>query len=429
MAIWAGHVLNYEKQSFNSRKSSPLNKLKAGVDVLLTSITKFTHKATLPSVFRILILVALPLAVFSSGSAASLQGKVSEVVDGESIAILSQTHTLKVKLIGVAAPEQNQAYAGMARQHLADLVLNKFVMVHYSALRDGYLVGQVVLGDMDVSAQMLRDGVGWYKQHEGNLSEVERQIYEASQAAARSERRGLWQDESPIAPWDFRKPPIVTPLASTLSLPGQSKSVRRSDRSGLSSEDLMSSGVPTGLMAGSTGARPDVRQLSPDGAQGRWLRYQPADRHFSILVPSDGIEVSYKVLAAQGQLTDVHYVVGLNVSSKTIYLLSWAKGPNSISTDDSALADAVKGFLTEVNRVRERYGEVLVTATPGRSLILAGYQGKEYAMATGSASGVIRVLTKQIGTEREVFLLGRLTTPGTTSSADEFLNSFKISQN
>lgn len=79
-----------------------------------------------------------------------------------------------------------------------------------------------------------------------------------------------------------------------------------------------------------------------------------------------------------------------------------------------------------MNRVRERYGEVLVTATPGRSLRLAGYEGGEYALTTGSASGVIRVLSKQIGDEREVFLLGVLTTPGTVASGDEFLNSFKI---
>lgn len=391
--------------------------------------TKSTHKMNVPDGIRILILLALLLAVCSSGSAASLQGKVADVVDGESIAILSQTHTLKVKLIGVAAPAKDQAYAGVARQHLSDLILNKFVVVRYSALRDGYLVGQVMLGDMDVCAQMIRDGVAWYKPHEGDLSEPERKIYEASQAAARSERRGLWQDQSPLAPWDFRKAqqaPQTTPNPSFVSLARQPSPVTSRNRAGLSSEDLMGGMIQPGSTAGPLGGKPDVRQLSTDGVQGRWLRYQPADRHFSVLAPSDGVEVSYKVLAPQGQLMDVHYVIGVNVSSKTIYLLSWAKGPNGISTDASAAGDAVKGFLTEVNRVRERYGEILVTATPARSLRLAGYEGREYALATGSASGVIRVLSKQIGDEREVFLLGVLTTPGTLASGDEFLNSFKI---
>src|SRR5882762_5089587 len=114
----------------------------------------------LPRVSRLLFLLALPLAVCSSGSASSLQGKVSEVVDGESIAVISQNHPVKVRLVGVAAPEKSQSFASVARQHLADLILNKYVVVRVSSLRDGLLVGQVQLGDMDVCAQMLRDGVG-----------------------------------------------------------------------------------------------------------------------------------------------------------------------------------------------------------------------------------------------------------------------------
>ena len=45
-----------------------------------------------------------------------------DVVDGEDIAVLSQGHLVKVKLIAVAAPDKNQTFAGIARQHLADLI-------------------------------------------------------------------------------------------------------------------------------------------------------------------------------------------------------------------------------------------------------------------------------------------------------------------
>ena len=133
-----------------------------------------------------------------------------DVVDGEDLAVLSQGHLVKIKLVGVASPQVNQSYGAIARQHLADLILNKYVVVRYSSLRDGYIVGQVLLEGMDIGAQMLRDGVGWYnKADEANLSDIERQIYEKSQDAARSERRGLWQDESPVAPWDFGKAPLA----------------------------------------------------------------------------------------------------------------------------------------------------------------------------------------------------------------------------
>ena len=66
-----------------------------------------------------------------------------DVVDGEDITVLSQGHLVKVKLIAVAAPDKNQSFAGIARQHLTGLILNKFVVVRYSALREGYIVGQI----------------------------------------------------------------------------------------------------------------------------------------------------------------------------------------------------------------------------------------------------------------------------------------------
>lgn len=72
------------------------------------------------------------------------------------------------------------------------------------------------------------------------------------------------------------------------------------------------------IQPGAIAGKPDVRPLSPDGAPGRWLKYQPADKHFSILAPSDGVEMTYQVLAPQGKTVELHYVVG--VSGGTIYL-------------------------------------------------------------------------------------------------------------
>lgn len=372
-----------------------------------------------------IFLLALPLAVCSSGSAASLHGKVSDVFDGESIAILSQTHTLKVKLIGVAPPEKTQAYADIARQHLADLILNKFVVVRYSALRDGQLVGQVLLGEMDVCAQMIRDGVAWYKPHEGDLSPLERQIYQASQDAARSERRGLWQDESPLAPWDFRKAQVAkltTPKVTVAAQPRQPAIPRRGTSAGLSSEDLMGGMLVPGSLAG----KPEVRALSSDSSPVHWLKYQPADKHFSVLFPSNGREITYPVLDEQGKTIDLHYLIGKDTSN--FYFVIRASGPNGSATDTSTTDDAIDGLLSGINRATARTSGLVVTATPGRSLKLDGYAGRQYALTAGPISGVVRVFTKQIGEQRDVFLLCVLNAPDAEGSGYEFLNSLKISK-
>lgn len=379
----------------------------------------------LTRVIRILVLLALPLAVCSSGSAAALHGKVSDVFDGESIAILSQTHTLKVKLIGVAAPDKNQTYASVAQQHLADLILNKFVVVKYSAMRDGYLVGQVMLGEMDVCAQMLRDGVAWYKPAEGDLSQPEREMYEASQAAARNERRGLWQEASPLSPWEFRQAQVARltkPTTSVISQPRPQAMTRRGSSAGLSSEDLMGGVLHPGALAG----KPEVTPLSSDGSPGRWLTYQPADRHFSILAPSNGREITYPVLDPQGKTMTMHYLVGSNPSN--FYFLMWGKALNGNDTSASATDEAIDGFLAGINNATARTSGLVVTATAGRTLVLTGYTGREYTLKAGPISGVVRVLTKQTGDERELFLLCAFSGPDSESSGGEFLNSFKISK-
>ena len=97
---------------------------------------------TLVLAFRILLLLALPLTFSSRGSASSLTGKVVAVTDGERITIISQMHPLKVKLVGIAAPDAKQPYADVAKQHLSDLLLDKYVVVRFTALSGVDVVGR-----------------------------------------------------------------------------------------------------------------------------------------------------------------------------------------------------------------------------------------------------------------------------------------------
>jgi endonuclease YncB( thermonuclease family) len=401
---------------------------------LLTNTVKINRNANLPFISRIIFLPALLLAVFSSASAGSLEGKVMDVADGEDITVLSLSHMVKVKLIAVSAPEKSQSFAGVARQHLADLILNKYVVVRYSALRDGYIVGQVLLEKMDVGAQMLRDGVGWYnKSDEALLSQVEREVYQGSQDAARNERRGLWQEDSPVSPWDYRKsqlapaPQPTTPARAakvaaydtSLDRPRQSLPPRRETRAGFSNEDLLGGMVRPGSVAG----KPEIKSLSTNGVAGRWLRFQPADKHFSILAPSDAVEITVPIIDGRGLSTDLHFIVG-GVGSSFYYLL-WTKAANGNSTDASTIDDAIAGMLEGINRATKSAG-ILVTAAPDRPLKLSGYTGRQYTLDAGPASGIVRILTKQIGDEREVFLLCELSPIGTEGNGVDFLNSLKI---
>ncbi len=373
---------------------------------------------------KVMLLVALLMSVYTLGSASALEGQVAEVVDGGTITVISLKRPVKVRLIGIAALDPDQPYADVARQHLSDLILNKYVVVRSSRLQDGYLIGKVFLGDMDVAAQMIRDGVAWYdKPDESHLGVLEQQLYDASEQAARNERRGLWHDTSPMAPWEFRKAQLAKLNPTPVSLPRPQARTRGGSHAGLSSDDLMGGVVGPGSIAG----QPNVKRISPDSAPGEWVRYQPASRHFSILAPSDGVELSYPVLDGQTNVVELHYVIGNNDGN--LYVLMWAKGSNDNATDASAAADTVKGLVGGINRSIERAGQgFVVTANPVRDLTLSGYAGRQYKLSGGPASGSIRVFSKQIGDQRELFMLCVLNGPA-GSSGDQFLNSFRISQN
>jgi len=378
-----------------------------------------TYTTTFRQVIHWLFLLALPLAICGPGSAASLQGKVAEIIDAGTIVVVSANHPVKVKLVAIAVPEKEQSYSSIARQHLSDLILDKYVVVRYSELRESFLVGQVLCGNMDVGAQMIRDGVAWYdKLDEKRLSEVEQQIYAESQEAAHTERRGLWQDESPIPPWDFRRAQLASANSNAPSLVRLSPTTRRS-QAGLSSEDLIGGVIGPGSITG----KPDLKPISGEGSPGRWMRYQPADHHFSILAPSDGIEITYPILDGQAKAIEVHYVVGN--SDGNLYFLMWAKGSNGNSTDASTTADAVKGLTSSINRTSERMGFVVI-ASPGRTLKLSGYVGRQYLLNGGPIKGVVQILSKQIGIDRELFVLCVLNGPESEKPGVEFLNSFKL---
>lgn len=139
--------------------------------------------------------------------AASLFGKVIDVSSGDVITVFNLNRPVRVKLLGVDAPEMDQAFGDVAKKHLSDLIHGKSVLVEYSGIAaDRSVAGRVLLNDIDIGAQMIRDGVAWFDPNNlSHLSATDREVYQQSEQAARSERRGLWQAENPVAPWEFAK--------------------------------------------------------------------------------------------------------------------------------------------------------------------------------------------------------------------------------
>lgn len=370
--------------------------------------------------------MALTLVISTSAGATDLSGQVTEVIDGRTINLKSLSHTIKVRLLAVAPPEKNQPYAEVARKHLSDLILQKFVVVRYTGIGEqGYLVGRVLLEQGDVNAQMLRDGVAWYFEPDGNdLVESDRQLYQNCEKAARSERRGLWQDASPIAPWDFKKVRAVTTnveASPSLPQPQSPSLVRTASQSSLTSDDLMR-GISGGDKA--TG-QPSVRQLSKNAPAGSWVSYEPPDRHFAILAPSDAVEMSRPIYDENGSETNVHYVIGHR--GQVLFSVNWNEGPNNKYTDATAVAAAIESLIKGVkSEIAKNGGAITISYKEVGNLRLGGYVGKDYSMAIGENLGVVRILSKQVGSKRELLVLTVMNKNLDETSANQFLNSLKV---
>ncbi|EQA9332561.1 thermonuclease family protein [Campylobacter upsaliensis] len=137
-----------------------------------------------------------------------LTGKVSRVIDGDTIELLAKTSKenpynhitkLKIRLYGIDAPELKQAYGKEAKEYLSALVLKQEVSLIIEN-KDKYerIVGTIFLKGKDINKEMVKNGYA-------HAYESFSKKYLAEQADAKMFKLGLWQDEKAVKPSEFRR--------------------------------------------------------------------------------------------------------------------------------------------------------------------------------------------------------------------------------
>ena len=365
-------------------------------------------------------------------NAASLVGKVIEVNSGDVITIFNLNRPVRVRLLGVDAPEMDQAFGDIAKKHLADLVYDKSVLVEYAGISgDHSLNGRVLLEGADVGAQMIRDGAAWVdpgNQH--RLSATDREVYERSENAARSERRGLWQEEYPIAPWEFakagamRRNPVVTsnPVAPA----------RTSERGKSTSELTNMTLFASRLGASATSAARSFRAsdlpgfLEPvDG--GNWRELRPPREKFSALVPETGETRTVKIPSTD-TMTDVHLYRGRD--GRSAFVLSWLTATTFGESDVEAMKRSMSGFVNAWANTLKKLDagpQPLITCEleNERDISMHGFSGLEFDLSSCMLPTKARVFTRVINGERQMYI-GSVFYVEPNDNVDRFINSFTI---
>jgi endonuclease YncB( thermonuclease family) len=141
-------------------------------------------------------------------NAATLQGKVIGVADGDTVTLLDdQKNQHKIRLQGIDAPEKAQAFGNKSKQSLHEMVHGKEVFVDVQKKdKYGRSVGKILVNQTDACLEQIKRGMAWhYKQYANEQSPEDRDVYAQAESTARAQSLGLWKDKSPTPPWAFRK--------------------------------------------------------------------------------------------------------------------------------------------------------------------------------------------------------------------------------
>lgn len=154
-----------------------------------------------------LIPVLLSLFVLTAQAEVTLlQGVVSKVQDGDTLALTSDKATYKVRLAEIDAPELKQSFGKEAKESLTQVAMGKNVTAH-CASRDiyGRYICKVLFNDSDLAMHQMNRGMAWvyvgYAKKSSPMFKLE--------AKAKKDKTGLWKETSPVAPWVFRKQKTV----------------------------------------------------------------------------------------------------------------------------------------------------------------------------------------------------------------------------
>jgi endonuclease YncB( thermonuclease family) len=106
------------------------------------------------------IAALLLLSVASIAKADSIEGRVVGITDGDTFTLLTpDLREVKVRVAEIDAPERGQPYATRSRQQLTRLIFQREVSVDVQVVdRYGRAVGRPMVGDMDVTVEMIRPG-------------------------------------------------------------------------------------------------------------------------------------------------------------------------------------------------------------------------------------------------------------------------------
>ena len=142
-------------------------------------------------------------ASFPAPTGTQYEGDVVRVKDGDTIVVLDAERVQhNIRMANIDAPEHAQPWGERSKEHLSRLCFGKRVRVVVTD-QDRHWereVALIVADGVESNTAQVAAGMAWVYDRYNRDTRLP-----SIQSEARAARRGLWADQLPIPPWEFRR--------------------------------------------------------------------------------------------------------------------------------------------------------------------------------------------------------------------------------
>lgn len=151
-------------------------------------------------VFRFLLLGLLLLNAAALFASEPLRLRAVAVIDGDTF--VGSRDARVVRLWGIDAPELDQPWGDVSKAALIALTHRRQLNIEPKGDSWGRLVAIARRGkEIDIGLELIKMGLAW---HDPRYAPKAKEYVEA-EADARKAKRGIWSDDKPVSPWEWRK--------------------------------------------------------------------------------------------------------------------------------------------------------------------------------------------------------------------------------
>ncbi len=133
-----------------------------------------------------------------------VEGKITKVIDGDSLFIYQNGKKVEVRLFGIDAPEFRQSFGPQAAEFLKKSALNKQTTINkISYDTHGRMLAIVDVDGQSLQSMLVENGYAWvYPRY---CKKAICNEWEQLQEKAKQEKKGLWRKNNAVPPWQWRR--------------------------------------------------------------------------------------------------------------------------------------------------------------------------------------------------------------------------------